>query len=253
MKLRFGRSALRAAGSLFSRLGLLLSAACAMALSGCMSDGQSSMAAAQPRGATVAFDSIDGPPPEQFHRLVQNLNDEAQIRRLAVISRETQSTYRVRGYLAAKVVKGQTTISWVWDVFDRDEHRALRISGEEAANSRTLGPYRDAWTAADDAMLRRIARSSVDQLAAFLTSPEAASAMTGEPQVALIGLPSSSPEAAGIFRIFPANADPVPADTADAPAAATEKIDPVPLPRRRPAPDAAVSALQTLALAAASH
>src|SRR5476649_2140450 len=145
-----------------------LAAACAMALAGCGLDGQTRLTAAQPRGATVAFESIEGPPPAQFRTLVSNLNDEAQSRRLAVISRETTSVYRVRGYLAAKVVKGQTTIAWVWEVFDGDERRALRISGEEAAK----GHYRDAWTAADDAMLRRIARTSMDQLAVFLTSPE---------------------------------------------------------------------------------
>lgn len=154
-----------------------------MALAGCNHDGQPSLSAAQPRGATVAFESIDGPPPAQFRTLVQNLNDEAQTHRLAVISRESPSVYRVRGYLAAKVAKGQTTIAWVWDVFDGDERRALRISGEETAKGR----QRDAWTAADDAMLHRIARSSMEQLATFLTSPEIAPgtpATPGEPQVA---------------------------------------------------------------------
>ena len=118
-------------------------------------------------------------------QLVQALNNEAQTRRLAVMSRESPSAYRVRGYLAAKVVQAQTTISWVWDVFDRDEQRALRISGEETANR--IGRHRDAWTAADDAMLRRIARSSMDQLAAFLTSPEVAPSTpdVAEPRMAL--------------------------------------------------------------------
>jgi hypothetical protein len=90
------------------------------------SDGQA-LSPAQPRGATVAFDSLDGLPPGQFRKLVQNLNEEVQARRLAVISREQSSAYRVRGYLAVKVAKHQTTVSWVWDVFDQDEHRALRI------------------------------------------------------------------------------------------------------------------------------
>jgi hypothetical protein len=253
--MKLSHSALRAAGSPFSRLALVLAAACAMALAGCSLDGQPNLLTAQPRGATVAFESIEGPPPAQFHTLVQNLNDEAQIRRLAVISRETSSAYRVRGYIAAKVVKGQTTIAWVWDVFDGDERRALRISGEEAAEGR----YRDAWTAADDAMLRRIARTSMEQLAAFLTSPEVAPngpsvlAASGEPQVTTIGLRDPSPEAAGIFRIFRANADPLPAETAENPAAADKNGDHVPIPRRRPAPDAAVSALETLTLAASSH
>ena len=243
MQLGHGRGASRAAEFPFSCLGLVLTAICAMAVAGCTVDGQPGPSAAQPRGATVAFESIDGPPPGQFHTLVQNLNDEAQSRRLAVISREAPSAYHVRGYLAAKVVKGETTISWVWDVFDRDEHRALRISGEETAKGR----HRDAWIAADDAMLRRIAHSSVEQLATFLTSPDVAPGTAGEPQVASIGPRDSSPEAAGIFRIYHANADPV--ATAEAPAAGEN----VPLPRRKPTADAAVSARETVTLAAASH
>src|SRR5262245_61164454 len=75
-----------------------------LGLAGCSPDGQG-ISAAQPRGATVAFDSLDGLPPVQFQRLVKDLNDEAQSRRLAVISREQPSAYRVRGYLAATVTK----------------------------------------------------------------------------------------------------------------------------------------------------
>src|SRR5499426_2350338 len=145
------------------RLGSLFSIVCALALAGCNPDNQS-LSAAQPRGATVAFDSLDGLPPGQFQKLVGDLNEEAQTRRLAVISREQSSAYRVRGYLAVKVTKHQTTVSWVWDVFDQDEHRVLRISGEETANVR----YRDAWAAADDAMLSRIAHNSMERLATFL-------------------------------------------------------------------------------------
>ena len=253
MKLR--HSASGAGVSPFSCLTRVLAAACAMALAGCTLDGAPSLSAAMPRGATVAFDSIEGPPPAQFRTLVQNLNDEAQSRRLAVISRETPSAYRVRGYLAAKVAKGKTTIAWVWDVFDGDERRALRISGEETAK----GPTRDAWTAADDAMLRRIAHSSMDQLAVFLTSSEvapngsSAAVATAEPKITPVGLRDPSPEAAGIFRIFRANADPVPVAAEETPAATDKSADTVPVPRRRPAPDAAVSARETLTLAAASH
>jgi hypothetical protein len=236
---------------------LVLAGACAAMLAGCNLEGTPGLSAAQPRGATVAFESIEGPPPAQFQTLVRNLNDEAQSRRLAVISRETPSAYRVRGYLAAKVVKGQTTIAWVWDVFDGDERRALRINGEETAK----GPYRDAWTAADDAMLRRIARSSMEQLAVFLTSPEVApnglvaSARADPPPVATIGLRDPSPEAAGIFRIFRANADPLPApaQSAETPATLDKNGDSVPIPRRRPANEAAVSSANTVALATSSN
>jgi hypothetical protein len=232
------------------RPGVLLAALGAMALAACSQNGQSGMAAGQPRGATVAFESIDGPPPGQFHELVQALNNEAQTRRLAVMSRESPSTYRVRGYLAAKVVKRETTISWVWDVFDQDDRRALRITGEETANSRTLGRHHDVWSAADDEMLRRIARSSMDQLAAFLTSPEVAPGTPdSESRTVLAGARDHTPESAGIFRLFQPNADPAPIEAAQPAAAA----GPIPLPPRRPTREAAVSARETLTLAAASH
>jgi hypothetical protein len=154
----------------------------------------------------------------------------------------------VRGYLAAKVVKGRTTIAWVWDVFDADDHRALRISGEEAAPGR----HHDAWAAADDAMLHRIARTSMDQLAGFLISSDVAARAAPAPlTVSAIG-GGSSPEAAGIFRIFNAQADPTPGGATATPAAAAP-LEQVPLPRRKPMLAAAMSARETVSLAAASR
>ena len=166
-----------------------LAAPCALLLAAC--NPQPIASANFPRGATVSFESIDGAPPVQFHQLVEHLNDEAESRRLAVASRESPSVYRVRGYLAAKVVRRQTTIAWVWDVFDRDDHRALRISGQETARSL----HRDAWSAADDAMMQRIARDSMAQLAAFLTSPEVAPGTPeSEPRMVVAGA-AAAPDA----------------------------------------------------------
>ncbi len=231
----------------------LLAAVCAMTLAACNQQERPATLAGQPRGATVAFESIDGPPPGQFHQLVRDLNDEAQTRRLAVLSRENPSAYRVRGYLAAKVERKRTTISWVWDVFDRDDHRALRITGEETAKGR----HRDAWAAADGEMLQRIAHSSMDQLAAFLTSPEVAPSTpdvadtASVPQLVLAGMRDFSPEAAGIFRIFRPNADPVPSEGEES--ADADNAGPVPLPRSRPPVATVVSAWDTLTLAASQY
>ena len=215
---------LRACASRAASGGILLAAAALLA--GCGPDGQPSLNAAQPRGASVAFESIDGPPPAQFQKLVDNLNAEAQARRLAVTSRDSQAAFRVRGYLAAKVAKSETTVSWTWDVFDGDQQRALRITGEESVKGR----HRDAWAIADDAMLHRIARSSMDQLATFLTSaevapgtPMAAAPAPAPTQIALIGDRDPTPEAAGIFRIFKPQADPVPETDGAAPKAPAGK------------------------------
>src|SRR5882724_170666 len=120
-------------------------------------------------GPTIAFDSIDGPPVSVFNRLVDNISAEAQQRAIAIASREGAANYRVRGYLAAQVVRGRTHISWVWDIYDDVKVRALRIRGEEAGGRGGADP----WSIADDAMLRKIARVSMDRLAAFLRNPDA--------------------------------------------------------------------------------
>jgi len=201
------RRAISAADSGRSRLGVALAVTAALALAGCQTEKEASLAAGAPRGASVAFESIDGLPQERFHTLVQDLNGEAQLRRVAVLSREQPSSYRVRGYFSAAVERGKTTIAWVWDVFDKDERRATRISGTEKVKGKK------AWDAADDAMLKRIARSSVEQLAAFLAAPDAAPetpVASVEPRLAL-SADSGTPEAAGIFRVSQAAANPLPA------------------------------------------
>ncbi len=128
----------------------IMAGVCVCALTGCGPDGTPGPLAGAPRGATVAFESIDGPPPAQFKELVQNLDAEAQARHLAVTAHGQPAAYRVRGYLAAAVAKGKTTISWVWDVFDGDRHRVLRVSGAQSAKARR----HDAWSVADAAMLQ---------------------------------------------------------------------------------------------------
>ncbi len=169
-----------------SRVRLVAVALAALTLAACNQNGPT---AAMPRGLTVAFESIDGLPPGQFRQLVQHLNEEAENRRLAIMSRGSQSAYRLRGYLAAHVARKQTTVVWVWDVFDGNEQRALRITGEEIAKGRR----RDAWSAADDEMLQRIARNSMEQLTAFLTSAEVA---PGTPDTAPATAAAATPDSA---------------------------------------------------------
>jgi hypothetical protein len=136
----------------------------ALALTGCIADGQTTGSLVSGRNASIAFESIDGPPQPVFQKLVENLAAEAVARQVSVISREATPSYRVRGYMAAHLEGGRTHIGWVWDVYDANKRRVLRIASEEPAGRR----HGDAWTADDDAMLRRIARTSMDRLAVFL-------------------------------------------------------------------------------------
>lgn len=186
--------------------GMLAVAALAATAGGCswLTDTRTSLASATPGAplstSTLAFESIDGPPPEVFRKLVANLNDEAGARQIAVVSRTAPATYRVRGYVSANVERTKTTFAWVWDVYDTDKRRTLRIAGEEPASA---GRHRNAWAAADDQLLRRIARDGMDKIAGFLNAPAPEPAIVQEPSlVALVTGRDDTPEGAGIFRIF---------------------------------------------------
>jgi hypothetical protein len=141
-------------------------------LGGCASNGGGGAFAQSGGGATVAFESIDGPPPQVFDRMVGVLDSESKLRNLQVVSREGSASYRVKSYLAAQISRGQTTIAWVWDVYDRNQQRALRLSGEEPAGR----AGRDAWTAADDPVLRRIAQAGFSGLTSMINGTPPADA-----------------------------------------------------------------------------
>jgi hypothetical protein len=144
----------------------------ACGLGGCASNGGGGGFAQAGSGATVAFESIDGPPPQVFDRMVGVLDSESKLRNLQVVSREGQASYRVKSYLAAQISRGQTTIAWVWDVYDRNQQRALRLSGEELAGR----AGRDAWAAADDLVLRRIAQAGFSGLTSMINGTPPADA-----------------------------------------------------------------------------
>jgi hypothetical protein len=156
----------RAAGAPW--VGVLVMGLLGLCAAGCSTAPQPSGVAMTVRGPTVAFESIDGPPESVFRKLVQDLNDEATARQMAVVSRDAPAQYRVRGYLAALVEKRRrTVIAWVWDVYDADQRRAIRITGEEPAGASGRGT----WAAADDQLLHRIAKSGIERLAVFLAAP----------------------------------------------------------------------------------
>lgn len=126
-------------------------------VSGCATDGSGPVATGASFGPTVAFESVDGPPPQVFDRLVRALETESSNRSFTIVSREAPASYRIRSYLSAQVRGGKTTVAWVWDVYDRDQQRAMRLSGEESAGK----SGRDAWSIADDQVMRRIAQAGL--------------------------------------------------------------------------------------------
>ncbi|HWF95953.1 MAG TPA: hypothetical protein VG291_13425 [Xanthobacteraceae bacterium] len=161
-------------------------ALCLMA-GGCASIGQALGPSAPVHDVSIAFESIDGLPHDMSQKLVHDLNEEAAALRIAVVPAGSEPAYRMRGYLAAHTQGAATSIAWAWDVYDSDLHRAFRLSGEEQAG-RPAGktapggaPEGRNWAAADDAVLRRIARTGMQQLVDFMAAAPAPVAPTAAP------------------------------------------------------------------------
>jgi hypothetical protein len=172
-------------------------AGCAGGAPGSAQGPMAAMASVQGGANTVAFESIDGPPPQVFERFVQVLDAESQTRNVMVVSRSTAASYHVRSYLSAQVRGGRTLIAWVWDVYDRDQQRVLRLSGEEDAG-RTAG--RDAWAAADPGLLRRIAQSGLISLSGLVNGtapPEAPAVGRAGPAIASLAAGATADSALG--------------------------------------------------------
>jgi hypothetical protein len=112
--------------------------------------------------------------------MVSVLDSETKLRSLSIVSRQGSAAYRVRSYLSAQVIRGKTVIAWVWDVYDRDQQRTLRLSGQELGGK----GGRDPWSAADDLVLRKIAQAGLSGLAGMIngtpdTSPTTAPGKRG--------------------------------------------------------------------------
>jgi hypothetical protein len=217
----------------YCRVGVLLMG---LAVSGCVGGGQIANLTEPSRPTTVAFESIDGPPAAVFHKFVKSLKDEAGARQIAVVP-AGEANYRLRGYLAAHGQDGATTIAWALDVYDADQRRAFRLSGEEKGGAGRT------WAAADEAVLNRIARAGMQQFSVMASArpgpaPAVAAAPPQRSSSTFGWLDDWAPEASGIFRILrrePAK----PEITADA--GPQLRPDEVPLPRSRPVPDGAPS------------
>jgi hypothetical protein len=124
---------------------------------------------ASPRGAAVAFASLDGPPGAVGGRFAQDLATAAGERDISIADAKS-ARYFVRGYLTAYPTGDGTEVSYVWDVFDTSHRRAQRVT--DAVDLK--GMAADPWSLVDDKALDQVAAKSADDLASFLaTTPEA--------------------------------------------------------------------------------
>jgi hypothetical protein len=87
------------------------------------------------------------------------------------VPRDANPSYRVRSYYAAQVKRGthNASIAWVWDVYDVEQNRAVRLSGTEPAGKAGA----DAWDAADDQILQKISRAGMSGLVGLVNGGNA--------------------------------------------------------------------------------
>lgn len=151
------------------KLALIAASALALGCTACNSTTTQApvVRASAAGGLTVAFESVDGPPESIYTKLVRSLSDEAEARQIAVVSRGAPAHYRVRIYAATIVYPKRSVVQWVWDVYDGNQQRAHRLTGEEPVT----GAGRNTWAAADDQLIRKIARAGMDRLIVFLGTP----------------------------------------------------------------------------------
>jgi hypothetical protein len=144
----------------------------ALPLAGCASVGSSisqalgPSAPARDHNASIAFDSIDGLAQNSQTAMVRDLNEEAAAFHIAVVPSGSNAWYRIRSYVATHAEHRATSVAWAWDVYDSSLHHAVRLSGEEHGDT----PAGKGGAIADEAVLRRVARAGMAQLADFMAS-----------------------------------------------------------------------------------
>ncbi|AZO51373.1 MAG: hypothetical protein EOS54_24300 [Mesorhizobium sp.] len=80
-------------------------------------------------------------------------------------STDQTATHVLKGYFSAISEGSDTTVIYVWDIYDPSGNRLHRINGQQKAPSVKGG---DGWTAVAPATMQGIADQTVDQFAAWL-------------------------------------------------------------------------------------
>ncbi len=116
--------------------------------------------------ARVRFAPIVGTSVEAANALSAGLSSRARTRGVNLSGAAVEPTHLLRGYFTPLVEAGQTTVIFVWDVYDPAGNRVHRISGQQKSES----AGGEGWGAVPAASMRAIADSTIDQLAAWLSS-----------------------------------------------------------------------------------
>ncbi|MEI9416648.1 hypothetical protein, partial [Mesorhizobium sp. Cs1321R2N1] len=84
-------------------------------------------------------------------------------------SQDQTATHVLKGYFSAMTEGKDTTVIYVWDVYDPSGNRLHRINGQMKAPSTGSGDSADSWKSVSPATMQAIADQTIDQFAAFLS------------------------------------------------------------------------------------
>jgi hypothetical protein len=165
----------------FYQRSLLAAAAMAtLGLGACQGSGSSfSSLDGSMAGAPIAVESIDGPPDAVKTALAAELVSAASARKVEIAPAGAPARYRLRGYLSTETTaEGDTTLAFVWDVFDSKQRRATRIAGTSPARTAAAKP----WSGLDKEALSKLAARSMDEIAGFLSGSGGTAMAMAEPE-----------------------------------------------------------------------
>lgn len=117
--------------------------------------------------ARVQIAPIVGPSVEAATSLSERLSAAARQRGIRLVgSADSTATLQLKGYFTPLVEGKETTVIYVWDVYDPTGNRVHRISGQQ--KSASAGG--EGWAAVPAASMQKIGDATVEQLATWLGS-----------------------------------------------------------------------------------
>jgi hypothetical protein len=115
----------------------------------------------------LRFDPIVGATVDVATPLTERLAQRARARGIRLAgSADPSTTHVLKGYFSTLTEGGQTTVIYVWDVYDPAGNRLHRINGQQKAPS----GGGEGWAAVPSATMQAIADSTIDQLSSWLAS-----------------------------------------------------------------------------------
>jgi hypothetical protein len=115
--------------------------------------------------ARIQFAPIVGTSVNAATALSERLAARARERGMALTrSGDTTTTHVLKGYFTPLTEGKETTVIYVWDVYDPAGSRVHRISGQQ----KTPAGGKEGWDSVSPETMRSVAEATIDQLAAWL-------------------------------------------------------------------------------------